>query len=252
MGVPKRVTAGLLAREVAGTSRATAANTLRPGSRAGHFVTESRDRQFNTYRSAKHEGMYDPDVRNAGKRDPWTAQMHHIMDDTTLSADAPDWFHVPHTTVCNMTKKQVETLMEYKAPVPTHLVPPSLLSAYNLKPPTPASPRSRPSTTTSAVRGNLGAGSASGRGPHSHYTGAQLAQKMSRATKYTHAAANKTQGLRPRTVTPGGTRRMANTADKAAVSQQFGQPREFESRFGVHGAPMERAAKVMWHERRGQ
>ena len=166
----------LLARETAGTSRATAAAAIRPGSRAGHFITESRDRQFNSYRAAKGEGRYDPAVANADYHDPWTSKMHVMMDGTTLSADAPDWFHVPHTTVCNMTKKQVDSLMEYKAPVPTHLVPPALLSAYkSLKPPpTPGSPaQSRPSTTASVVRGNLAGGGG-------HYTQQQLAQKMSR------------------------------------------------------------------------
>jgi hypothetical protein len=45
---------------------------------------------------------------------------------------------------------------------------------------------------------------------------------------------------------------MANTADRSVVDAKFGQPREFEGRFGVHGAHMEQAAKGMWHERRGQ
>ena len=51
--------------------------------------------------------------------------MHVMMDDTALSADAPDWFHVPHTTVVNMHQKQVQSLMASYAPVPTHLVGPS-------------------------------------------------------------------------------------------------------------------------------
>ena len=73
-----------------------------------------------------------------------------------------------------------------------------------------------------------------------------------RATKATYEACAGGQGVRPRTGTPGGTRRMANTADRSVVDAKFGQPREFEGRFGVHGAHMEQAAKGMWHERRGQ
>jgi hypothetical protein len=174
--------------------------------------------------------------------------MHVLMDGTTLSADAPDWFHVPHTTVCNMTQQQVNSLLKYKAPVPVHLVPPALRSAYDMKPATPTrtpvSPRSRPSTTASAVRGNFGAGT---------YSQQQLAQKMSRATRYTHEAAAEGRGVWSRSgSTPEGTQRMANTADRTAVNASFGQPRAFEGRFGVHGGSMEHAAKGMWHERRGQ
>ena len=225
MSVPKRVSAGELAREMGGGHHTTAGNSLRPSSHfsRGHFVTESRDVQFKAYRGAKREGRYDPKVQNAEKHNVWSDKMYVMMepDGTTMSADAPDWFHVPHATVCNMTKRQVANLMSEKVPVPTHLVNPEILGAFGIKPPTPAT---RPSTTASASRVSRGRGGGGGQAE-----GSQFAREMSRATKYNFDAAAGGQGIRPRTSTPGGTRRMANTADRAAVNAKFGQPRRFES-----------------------
>lgn len=215
LAASRRVSAGLLAKEAAGTSRATASLALRPSSREGHFVTSSRHAQLGAYVGARERGMFDPATRNAERLDPWTNAKHVIMEGTTMSADAPSWFHVPHVTVCNMTRRQVESLKADNAPVPTHLVPPDILREYGMKPPTPASPRSRPSTTASEVRATLAKGTGS-------YSRPQLARKMIGATKAVYEAAAGGQGIRPRTSTPGGTRRMANTADRRAVNAEFG------------------------------
>lgn len=261
MSVPKRVSAGELARETAGgaghNNHTTAGDTLRPSSRAGHFVTESRDVQFRAYRGARREGRYDPKLQNAEKHDVWSDKMHVMMepDGTTLSADAPDWFHVRHATVCNMTKKQVASLMSDKAQVPTHLVNPEILDAFGIKPST--STRQAKATTTTTTTGisrpsTSGSGGGGG-GRAAKGSRQQFAREMSRVTKYNFDAAAGGQGIRPRTcTTAGGTRRMANTADRTAVNAQFGQPRQFESRMGSYGAPMDRVAKGMWLERRGQ
>ena len=101
--------------------------------------------------------------------------MHVMMDDTALSADAPDWFHVPHTTVVNMHQKQVQSLMASYAPVPTHLVPPSLLDGFKLRHPTPAARR----PTTSASGGYRGGG-------RTGLTAAQLGRRISKATLSTY------------------------------------------------------------------